>query len=386
MKNNTQFFLEHGVYLDNNATTPVCPEALDELVRVSRIFGNPSSIHRFGKEAKIELTKSREKVASFFGIKEQELLFTSSATESLNLVIRGLALLAPKCHIVTSSTEHAAVFETVKHLEKMGHEVTFIRPDTNGVITKEQVESAIKPHTKLLALASVNSETGVMNEIEAIAKLASTHRISLVVDAVGQFGKAPIFITEGVSALAVSGHKMHAPKGVSACFIRKGLKLFPQVTGGHQEFERRAGTENVAAIAAFAKALEPLSDHLSDYIAHMTSLREYFEKELFSSLTDLQVNGSMHRVCNTSNIAFLGVEGELLLQRLDLEHIAASHGAACSSGALEPSRVLLQMGLGKERASSSLRFSLSRYTTKEEIDYALDVIVRVVKKLRSLRS
>ena len=371
------------IYLDNNASTPLAPEVLETVVAALSIFGNPSSVHSYGQEAKALITKVRETLASFLSVRSQEIIFTSCGTEALNLVLRGFFGTKPHGHIVTSSVEHAAVYNTVKALEEAGCTATYLSPGLVGAVTKEMVASSLQPDTRLITLTSVNSETGVKTDIKGIGKLAKERGIPFVVDGVGHLGKELFTIDDSISAMCFSGHKIHAPKGAGFAFIRKNLKLTPYLTGGHQEAERRAGTENVAAIAGLGKAIELVRDTAPHAQEKMAQLRDHFERELMSKLTDVVINGSGERVCNTSNLAFLGVagEGEMLLRLLDLEGIAVSHGSACASGALEPSRILLNMGISRKHAASSLRFSLSRYTTEEEIERAIQTIIKCVRKI-----
>jgi len=376
--------MKQKIYLDNNATTALAPEVVDAIVSALPIFGNPSSVHSFGREAKALITKTRDTIATFFGVKPAEIIFTSSGTEAINMLLRGLFAETPRGHIITSSVEHAACYNTVKALEQAGCRVTFLDPGRFGAVTPDIIKEIILQDTRLITLMAVNNETGVKTDIEAIAQIAKEKNIPFVVDGVALLGKEKREpIPMGVSAMAFSGHKIHAPKGVGFAFVRKSLKITPYLTGGPQESGRRGGTEDVAAICGLGRAMELMRDQLDESVVRMQQLRDYFEQELLA-LGDVVINGEGPRVCNTSNLAFLGVEGEALLMRLDLEGLAASHGSACTTGALEPSRILLNMGLSRERAASSLRFSLSRYTTQEEIERAVDCIKETVKKLRRM--
>ena len=375
--------MQKRIYLDNNATTPLDPHVFAKFQEVlQNTWANPSSIHLPGQQAKALLLESRERIASHFDVRPQEVVFTSSGTEALNLCIRGVFGFVPKGHIITTRLEHSAVYETVQLLEKAGMDVSYLEAGLNGAASPAQVLEAIRPNTKLISLMAANNETGVKTDIEEIAKIAMCENISFIVDGVALLGKEPFQLHQGVSAICFSGHKFHAPKGIGFAIIRKSLKLSPWITGGPQEGGRRAGTENLAACIALATALDIAHEQIHDSRKKMVHLRDFFEKELLSACPDSKINGLGPRICNTSNICFEKVEGEALLMYLDLHGIAASHGSACSSGALEPSRVLLHMGISLKDAASSIRFSLSRFTTQEEIEKSLDIIIQGVKKLR----
>ncbi len=367
------------IYLDNNATSFLDPQVLAAMEPVfTGAIGNPSSIHRYGQKAKAYLAKSTKDVAAFFGVQTSEVVFTSGATEGLNMVIRS----APKgSHIITSSLEHIAVLEALKI---SGCEVSYLDPKPGkGAITLEQIQEAVKANTSMIVVMAANNETGVKTDLEPIAAFAKDRGIALVVDGVALLGKEKCILPDGVSAACFSGHKIHAPTGVGVAIVRKSMKANPLIVGGHQQYNKRGGTENLAGIVGFAKALT-LFPESPDSIA---ALRDRLEEGILASLEDVEVHGKDEpRVCNTSNIAFFGVDGETLLMQLDLAGVAVSHGAACSSGTLEPSRILLNMGFAPKIARSSIRFSLSRFTTPEEIDQAISIIVDVVKKLRALCS
>ncbi|MBS0634650.1 MAG: cysteine desulfurase [Verrucomicrobia bacterium] len=359
------------IYLDNNATTAPDPRLLDLYTKAAfDTFGNPSSIHSFGQKAKAELLSARETIAKVVGARTQEIVFTATATEALNMLLRGMA----RGHIITSSVEHAAVFETSEHLKKQGLDVTFLDVGPYGAPTPEALSAAIRSDTRLICLMAVNNETGVYTDINAMAEIAYKQSIPLIVDGVALFGKMAFKLHPGISAICFSGHKFYAPKGAAFAFIRKGTRVTPFITGGHQELGLRAGTENLSGIVAMADAARIVSEEMEHYLRPMQSLREYFEGEIVKLFPTATINGTGPRVANTSNICFNGHEGEALLMYLDLNGIAASMGSACSSGALEPSRVLLNMGLSRKQALASIRFSLSRYTTREEIEKTLEVL------------
>ena len=341
---------------------------------------NPSSVHQLGMRAKKLLQGARKKTADFFSLSPEEVIFTSGGTEGINLLLRGL----PKGHLITTNLEHSAVYKTLQALEKQGSTVTYLGCGLWGAPTPEQIEEAIRPETKAIILSASNSETGVKIEVEAIAHLAERRSIPLLLDAVSFIGKEPLPLPKGVSAMAISGHKFHAPKGIGALLCRKSLKLHSIATGGNQEYAHRAGTENLSGILGLAEALQILREEQPTIAQHLLDLRSRFECELLRALPDLAINGQGPRISNTVNIAFLGCDGDSLLMQLDQAGIAASLGSACSSGALEPSRILTNMGLDRKVVRSSIRFSFGRMNTREEIDLGLERIVRIVKKLRSL--
>jgi cysteine desulfurase len=377
--------MKHRIYLDNNATTQLDTRVIDVVVDdLKNHFGNPSSIHFFGQDSRNRLTKAKQIIANYFHVKAQELIFTSGGTESLNTVIRGLFSDKSKGHIVTSNVEHSCVYSSVKYLEQQGCTATYLSPGPFGAVSVKDVENALKPETRLIVLMAVNNETGVMTEIEAIAAFAQARGIPFVVDGIALLGKELFLIPQGVSAMCFSGHKIHAPKGVGLTVLRSKMKVNPLILGGEQENGRRAGTENLSGIIGFAEAIRLLTEELPNASHRMQILRDKLERSLIDRLPGVHVNGLGPRVSNTTNLAFSGLEGEALITALDMEGVAVSHGSACSSGALEPSRVLLNMGLSTQVAGSSLRFSLSRFTTEEEIDTAINVICKVVLKMRSL--
>ncbi len=367
------------IYLDNNATTFLDPKVLAamEMVLSSKI-GNPSSIHRYGQAAQALLIKAAKESAAFFGVQTSELVFTSGATEALNMIIRSI----PRgSHIITSSVEHIAVMEALKFTEC---EVDYLDPEPgSGAITPRQVGEAARSDTAAIVLMAANNETGALTDLEPIASFAQRRGIALIVDGVARLGKGRWTLPQGVSAACFSGHKIHAPTGVGMAVIRKSMKCHPLIVGGPQQHRMRGGTENLAGIVGFANALSLLPESGEE----VRVLRDRFEQRLSANLAHIFIHGEREpRICNTSNIAFSGVDGETLLMQLDLAGIAASHGSACSSGALETSRVLLNMGIDPKLARSSIRFSLSRFTTEEEIDRAASIITDIVTRLRALTS
>lgn len=365
------------IYFDNNASTPLDPRVADTLMHALPLLqGNPSSIHQSGQAAKGLITKARASIAAYLKVKPQELVFTSGGTESVNMGIRGLAGMSPG-HIITSSAEHACVIGSCKLLQQQGFEVTLLPVGSWGAVSPEAVRKAIRPDTKLVALMAVNNETGVQTDIQSIASITQERGIPFFVDAVAQLGKEKMVIPAGVSAMAFSGHKIHALQGIGMLFLRSGVKCQPLIVGGEQEYGRKAGSENILGILSLAKAVELLSE---EGMAHMLGLREAFEAKLLKMLPQICINGDGPRTSNVSNLAFTGADGETLLMNLDRCGIEASHGSACSSGSLEPSRVLLAMGLPLERVGASIRFSFSRLNTMEEVEHACEVIVSAFRK------
>lgn len=375
--------MNKNIYLDNNATTPLDPEVMQAMLPcLKNDFGNPSSAYTLGRQARASIDRARKEIASYLGVRSREIIFTSGATEAINMVIKGICQNRQPGHIISSSIEHSAVFSTLQEMERAGWSVTFLAPGLQGAISAEAIQEAITPNTALIAIMAVNNETGVKSDIETIAAIAQEFAVPLLVDGVALFGKEMFTMSPGITAMAFSGHKFHGPKGTGFLSIRGRAKIGPLISGGGQEFGLRAGTENVAGIVGVAKAVELVRRELPAATERMRYLRDYFEKGVIDSCQDVVVNGRGPRVCNTSNLAFLGVDGESLLINLDQQLLAASHGSACSTGALEPSRVLTNMGVPLMQARSSIRFSLSRFTTEEEIESAIEIVSSCVKRLK----
>ena len=372
------------IYLDNNATTALDPEVINVMTQdLSSPPSNPSSLHSFGQDAKRKLLKARETIATYLNVKPKEILFTSGGTESMNFLLKGLIKPLEKPHILTSNVEHSCIEKTLQDLEKAGCEVTYLPAGLLCFVSKDDIEKAIQPNTKLLVFSAVNGETGVKQDLEDLSTLALKYNIPLIIDGVALLGKETFSIPKGVSGMGFSAHKFHGPKGVGFVFLKSHTKIAPLLTGGGQEYGLRSGTENITGILGLAKAISLLQEKLPLATTKMQSLKDHFEKSLLEALPFLQINGSGPRICNVSNIAFPGVDAETLLIQLDLQGIAASHGSACSSGAIEPSRVLTKMGLSTSLTKSSLRFTLSRDTTQEEIDQTIQTLIYLVKNLRS---
>jgi cysteine desulfurase len=378
------------IYLDHNATTPPAPEAVEAMARVARdIWGNPSSVHHFGQQAKAVLDDARGRVAALLGGDPAEIVFTGSGTESDNAAIRGAAEALEatgRRHLVTTGIEHEAVLNTVKSLARRGWRVTHVPVDASGIVSLDAVTAALTDDTALVSVMHANNELGTLQPIEAIAAAARARGILVHTDAVQTAGKLPIDVARlGVDLLSISAHKFHGPKGVGALWVRRGVRLLPFMTGGRQERGRRAGTENVAAIAGMGVAATLAAAALPAKAAHLAPLRDRLEVGILAAVPDTARNGAAApRVANTTNISFDRVEAESLLIGLDLEGIAVSSGSACSSGTLEPSHVLKAMGLPHARTLGSVRFSLGPSTTDADVDRVIAVLPRLVEKLRSL--
>ena len=374
------------VYLDNNATTPVLPEVLAAMQPYfGEHFGNASSIHRHGQETRAAVERARESVAALLGCKPSEIVFTSGGTESDNLAILGVT--QPGQHVVTSTIEHHAVLNSCKHLEASGCEVTYVPVDGSGKVDPNDVRRALRPNTRLIIIMTANNETGVLQPVGEIGRHASEADVYFHTDAVQAAGKVAIDVKRmGCDLLSISGHKMHAPQGVGALYVRKGTALHPMLHGGSHERSRRAGTENVPGIVALGKAAELARQGLiNGDIARISALRDRLEQAILDQVEGTRVNGhGAARVPNTSGIYFDCIEGEALVIALDLKGLAVSTGAACSSGAIEPSHVLTAMGLRPEQARGSIRFSLGKQNTAEDLDFALAVLPNAVLRLREL--
>lgn len=370
------------IYLDYNATTAMDRRVVDEWLAAEALGpSNPSSIHHYGQEARCLLAQARRDLAHPLGFASSELLFTASGTEALNWLLFGLCPPHAKGEILTSSLEHAAIQEPLKRLSQIGYQTRFLPCGESGRVEKEEVARAITDQTRLLCFMAVNNETGVETDLEGIAQVAEAHDLPLLVDGVCWLGKVPLTpLPQGVTAAAFSSHKVYGPKGVGLACLRGGKTPAPLIFGGHQEGGRRGGTENLSGILAFAKAVA-LCREEGEELLRIRALRDQLEEGIRALYPRVQVNGEGPRVGNTLNLAFPGIEGDALLMRLDLEGVAVSHGAACSSGSLEPSHVLLGMGLPLDRVRSSLRFSLGRWTTAQEIERTLDLLSQILPQL-----
>lgn len=374
------------VYLDNNATTPVLPEIFEAMKPYyGERFGNASSIHHHGQDTRAAVERARESVAALVGCRTSEIVFTSGGTEADNLAIFGLA--SEGDHVITSTIEHHAVLNACKHLESIGCEVTYVPVDGTGQVDPADVRQALRANTKLISIMLANNETGVLQPISEVGKIAAEADVYFHTDAVQAAGKVALNVKEiGCDLLSLSGHKMHAPQGIGALYVRKGTILQPMLYGGSHERSRRAGTENVPGIVALGKAAEIAKQGIENgNVAALARLRDRIQETMLRGIEATGVNGDgVPRVPNTTNIYFDYIEGEALVIALDLKGLAVSTGAACSSGAIEPSHVLTAMGLRADRARASLRFSLGKQNTEEEIDFALALVPETVARLREL--
>jgi cysteine desulfurase len=377
------------IYFDHNATTPVDPEVLSAMAPFfAETYGNASSIHTFGQQARAAVEQARERVAKLVRARAAEIVFTSGGTESDNLAILGVVRAAPgvRKHVITTAIEHHAVLNTCQALESEGVEVTYLPVSGAGVVDPGAVREALRPHTVLISVMMANNELGTIQPIEEIGRIAAEAEVWFHTDAVQAAGKVPIEVGRlGVDLLSISGHKICAPKGVGALYVRSGTRLAAQAFGGHHERDRRPGTENVPGIVALGKAAELAQGKLATEPARLAALRDRFEQTILDRVPATRVNGAAApRVANTTNITFSFIEGESLVIALDLQGIACSTGAACSSGAIEPSHVLTAIGLPAPEARASLRFSLGRTNTAEDVDRVLAVLPGVVEHLREL--
>jgi cysteine desulfurase len=379
--------MKSRIYFDNNATTPLFPEVLEVMKKVGEAsFGNPSSIHWAGREGRACVNRSREKIAALLGAEETEILFTSGGTESINTALCGVFERRDKdrFQILSSPIEHHATLKTLEYLWERGAEIVFLAVDRQGRIDVDEVKERVGPKTLLVSLMFANNETGNLFPIETVGSICRERGVPFHCDGVQAVGKVPVSLKDlPVDLFSFSAHKFHGPKGVGGLYVRSGVDLAPLHRGGRQERGLRAGTENVAAIAGMTAALEISLRDLEPSTRHVLSLRKKLEEGLLSRVDGIALNGdASHRVPNTTNLRVEGVDGESLLFNLDLEGIAASAGAACESGSLDPSHVLLAMGFTPEQAKASVRFSLSRFNTEEEVEALLRIFPAVVGRLR----
>jgi cysteine desulfurase len=378
------------VYLDNSATTPVDPRVATAMARaVTETFGNASSVHGFGQQARAAIDRARREVATLIGARQNEIVFTSGGTEANNLAIRGLceAASAHGRHVITSAIEHPSVAGVCAQLEKQGWEVTRLPVYENGVVRIEDVTEALRPDTVLITIMLANNEIGTIQPVRDIGAIIRERKyLRLHTDAVQAVGRLPLSVDElGCDLLTISGHKLYAPKGIGALYVRRGVRLHGQNIGGHQERERRAGTENVPGIVAFGEAAKLAREELDERARHDRALRDKLEAEVRKRISDVVMNGDREqRLGHLSNISFRFIEGEGLLINLDLEGVAVSTGSACSSGTLEPSPVIRALGVDDELARGAIRFSFGKDNTEDDVDYAVDVLVRAVERLRAL--
>lgn len=376
------------IYLDNNATTPVAREVLDEMMPyLTDLYGNPSSMHTFGGQLHKKVEEARARVAAVINADPEEIVFTSCGTESDNTAIMSAIESTPqKRHVITTRVEHPAVLNFSRHLARKGYRVTFLPVDRQGRLDMKSFVKAIDNDTAVVSVMYANNETGVIFPVREIGEALREKEILFHTDAVQAVGKIPINVKKiPVDMLSLSGHKLHAPKGVGALYVRKGTRFYPYMIGGHQERGRRAGTENVASIVGLGRACELAKRDMAGEADHLIRLRDKLEKALLQQCPDTSVNGDAeNRLPNTTNISFEYVEGEAILLRLNEYGICASSGSACTSGSLEPSHVLRAMGVPFTAIHGSIRFSLSRYNTEEEVNKVIELMPSIIKGLRDL--
>jgi cysteine desulfurase len=376
------------IYFDNNATTRVADEVYEEMQPYFRsLYGNPSSMHTFGGQVGIRIREARERVAHLLGCDPSEIIFTSCGTESDSAAIHGtLTAMPQKRKIITTRVEHPAVLTVCREMESHGYAVIELGVDKLGRLDLNELEHQLDDDTALVTIMSANNETGVVFPLEQIAEMVTSRGITFHTDAVQIIGKMPLDLSKGpLNLLSLSGHKLHAPKGVGVLYVRKGTRIAPFMLGGHQEGGRRAGTENVPGIIGLGKACELAARHMKDENTKVRALRDKLEKAVLATCPDSRVNGDReHRLPNTTNISFEYIEGEAILLLLDRHGICASSGSACTSGSLEPSHVLRAMGVPFTAAHGSIRFSLSRYNTEQEVDFTIAKMPEIINRLREL--
>ena len=377
------------IYLDNAATTKTAPEVVEAMLPYfSELYGNPSSVYQFSQKSKEAIAASRETIAGALGAKPEEIYFTAGGTEADNWAIKAAAeaYRAKGNHIITSKIEHHAVLHTCQWLEKQGYEVTYLDVDESGIVKLDQLKKAVRPETILISIMFANNEIGTIQPVKEIGQIAREHGILFHTDAVQAFGQIPIQVDElGIDMLSSSGHKLNGPKGIGFLYIRKGVKIRSFIHGGAQERKRRAGTENVPGIVGYGAAVERAVRTMEERTAMERKLRDHLIDRVLHEVPYTRLNGHRtRRLPNNANFSFQFVEGESLLIMLDMEGICGSSGSACTSGSLDPSHVLLAIGLPHEIAHGSLRLTLSEETTEEELDYVVETIKKIVEKLRGM--
>ena len=375
------------IYLDHNATTPVRPEVRDRMLPFfGELFGNPSSAHSFGQEVKVQFEEARQRIADQLGASPAQIVITSGGTESDNYAIKGTAFAAGEGHIITALTEHPAVLQTVSWLAKKGYDASYIPVGSSGVIDPDDVKKALRPDTILVSIMHVNNEIGTVQPVEEIAAITKEAGVYFHTDAVQSFGKLPTKVDDlGVDLLSVAAHKIYGPKGIGALYIRKGTRIDPLIIGGAQEKRRRSGTENIAGLVGFGEAIVRAEAEREQVYSRLVGLRDKLVKGLTDQIPEIVINGDPSRTFpSTVSASVSHVEGESLLLSLDMEGIAVSTGSACSSGSLEPSHVLVAMGIETVLAQGTLRFSMGRGTTEAQIDHILDVFPPIVQRLRAM--
>jgi len=383
------------VYMDNNATTPLHPQVKEEMIKAMEVFGNPSSMHQFGRAARSMVIEARQSVASFIGSKPEEIVFTGSGSESSNTVLSILACPARLCDcsglgkfskIITTTIEHPCVLETAKCISQRDIEVKFLSVDQYGKIRMEELEEELKKGPALVSIMTANNEIGTIQDIKQIARLSHKYDSLFHTDAVQAVGKIPVDVNDlDIDLLSLSGHKVYGPKGIGALYVKKGTPFCPLIRGGHQESGRRAGTENTLGIIGFGKALQVRANEMPAEHERLLGYKKRLKDGLKNNIEDIHFNGHPQDcLANTLNVSFPGAEGESILLYLDLAGIAVSTGSACASGSLDPSHVLLSTGIPIEYAHGSIRISMGRDTTSEDIDYMIEVIPKVIQKIRKM--
>ncbi len=376
------------VYMDNNATTRVADEVIEEMTPyLGQLYGNPSSMHSFGGQVGKKIGEARERIASLLGCSPEEIIFTSCGTESDNAAVKGtLDMASSKRTVITTRVEHPAVLSACREMEHHGYNIVEISVDKNGRLNMDEFENSLDEDTAIVSIMYANNETGTVFPIERIASMVKSKGIVFHTDAVQAVGKIPINLAElPIDLLSLSGHKLHAPKGVGVLYVRKGTRLAPFMVGGHQESGRRAGTENVPSIIALGKACQLAGENIDNENTRVRKLRDKLEKGILATCPDSMVNGDIeNRLPNTTNISFEYIEGEAILLMLNRFGICASSGSACTSGSLEPSHVLRAMGVPFTAAHGSIRFSLSRYSTEDQVDFVIEKTAPIVNRLREL--
>ena len=377
-----------NIYFDNAATTRVKPEVFKEMIPYfTEEYGNPSSLYTIGRRAKRAVEQAREKVANLINCSKNEIYFTAGGSESDNMALKGFAYAHKNKgnHIITTKIEHPAVIDSCKTLEKQGFEVTYLNVDKDGFVDLSELANSIKENTILISVMMANNEIGTIEPIEEISKIAKKKNIIFHVDAVQAVGNIPIDVEKmGIDMLSLSGHKIYGPKGVGALYVKKGIELEKFINGGHQEKDKRAGTENVAEIVGLGKAAEIAQRGLEENIEHLKNLKEYYFAQVINNIKNIKINGSLERrLPGNTNISFIGVDSGSLLLELDKKGICASAGSACSSGKSEPSHVLTSIGLTSELANSALRVTFGTFNNKWEIDYFIDNLKEIINNLRN---
>jgi cysteine desulfurase len=379
--------MNRRVYLDHNASTPVHPEVVAAMLPYfGERFGNPSSVHAFGREAREGVEAAREQIANFLRVGKEEVVFTSGGTESDNLAVKGVAMARKAGHIITSQIEHHAVLRTVQYLETLGFAATYVPVDQHGMVDPDDVRRAVRPDTILISVMHANSEVGTIQPVAEIGRIARERDIPFHVDGVQTFGKVPIDVDGfGIDLLSFSSHKIYGPKGVAGLYIRRGTRMVSVQHGGEHERRRRAGTENVPGIVGFGKAVEIRQREMTEEAARLTALRERLWQGISARVLEVRLNGHpTQRLPGTCNMCFRHVESESIVLGLDLKGVGVSAGSACTSGNVEPSYVLVAMGVPLDWAMGSVRCSLGRSTTAQDIDYVIECVAPLVAKLRSV--